>query len=84
MTQAAHEDQQQRQEMQYQRREEELTQQVVDAIQQLRDSGKRVSVQAVGKIVHVSSVGLHYYPKVRAILEDAIAAQHAASKPELD
>src|SRR6266567_3186435 len=80
MTQAANEDQQQRREMRYQEREEEVAQQVVNAIQQLRDSGKRVSVHAVGKIVHLSYVGLHYYPKVRAILESAIAAQPPTSK----
>lgn len=84
MTQTANEDQQQRKEMRYQKREEELAQQVVNAIQQLRDSGKRVSMRAVGNIVHVSSVGLHYYPKVRALLESAIAAQPPTSKLEQD
>jgi hypothetical protein len=44
MTQAANEDQQQRREMLYQEREEELTRQVVNAIQQLQDARKRVSV----------------------------------------
>jgi hypothetical protein len=42
MTQAANEDQQQRREMRYQEREEEPTRQVVNAIQQLQDAGKRV------------------------------------------
>ncbi len=59
MTQSANVDQQQRRDMRYKKREEELAKQVVNAIQQLRDTGSRVSVQAVGKIVHVSSVGLH-------------------------
>ncbi len=80
MTQAAKEDQQQRREMRYQEREEELTRQVVNAIQQLQDAGKRVSVRAVGEIVHLSSVGLHYYPKVRVISGSAITAQLTASK----
>lgn len=84
MTQAANEDQQQRRELRYQKREEELALQVVNAIQQLRDSGRPVSVQAVGKIVHVSSVGLHYYPKVRALLESAMAAQPPTRKSEQD
>lgn len=82
MTQAANEDRQQRKEKRYQKREEELAQQVVNAIQQLRDSGKRISYQAVGNIVHVSSVGLHYYPQIRALLESAIAAQLLARKSE--
>lgn len=82
MTQAAKEDQQQRQEIRFQKREEELAQQVVNAIQQLRDSDKRISNQAVGNIVHLSYTGLHYYPKVRALLESVIAAQPPARKPE--
>jgi hypothetical protein len=82
MTQAANEDQQQRRELSYQKREEELALQVVNAIQKLRDSGKRVSMRAVGNIVHLSYVGLHYYPKVRALLESAIAAQPPTRKLE--
>jgi uncharacterized protein with von Willebrand factor type A (vWA) domain len=84
MTQATNEDQQQRREMRYQKREEELAQQVVNAIQQLRDSGMRVSVQAVGKIVHVTHVGLYHFSKVRSILESAIAAQSSTRKSEQD
>jgi uncharacterized protein with von Willebrand factor type A (vWA) domain len=70
--------------MRYQKREEELAQQVVNAIQQLRDSGMRVSVQAVGKIVHVTHVGLYHFSKVRSILESAIAAQSSTRKSEQD
>jgi transcriptional regulator with XRE-family HTH domain len=75
MTKAANEDQQQRREMFYQEREEELIRKVVNAIQQLQDAGKRISVRAVGEIVHLSHAGLHYYPKVGIILESAITAQ---------
>ena len=80
MTQAANEDQQQLKELRFQKREEELAQQVVNAIQQLRNSGRRVSALAVGKIVHVSSRSLHHYSKVRTLLESAITAQRTASK----
>jgi len=84
MTQSANEDQQQRGEQRYQKQEEELALHVVNAIQQLRDSGKRVSVRAVGNIVHVSYVGLHYYPKVKALLESAIAAQPSTGRTKQD
>lgn len=75
MTQAVNEDRQQRLEIRFQEREDELTWQVVDAIQQLRDAGKKVSVKAVGRSVHVSPVCLLYYPKVSALLESAITTQ---------
>ena len=80
MTRAVKEDRQQRQKIRFQRREEELIQQVVDAIQQLRDAGEQVSVKAVGRSVHVSTVCLLHYPKVSALLQSAIAAQRSASK----
>jgi len=79
MTQAANEDRQQRREMRHQEREEELTQHVDAALQQLRDQNRRITKQAVENLVHVSNI-CSYYPKVRVLLESAIAAQHAASK----
>jgi len=63
MTQAANEDKQQRQERRFQAREEELIQQVIAALQQLRDKNKRISKQAIEKVVHVSDI-CSYYPKV--------------------
>lgn len=84
MTQAANEDQQQQKKLRFQKREEALAQQVVNAIQQLRDSQRRISVQAVGKIVHVSCVCLNHYPMVRTLLESAIAAQLPTRKSEQD
>jgi hypothetical protein len=75
MTQAVKEDRQQRQKIQFQEREEELTRQVVDAIHHLRDAGKQVSVKAVGRSIHVSTICLLYYPKVSALLESAIMEQ---------
>src|SRR6266849_566238 len=80
MTQAANEDKQHRQEHHFQTREEELTQQVVDTIQHLRDAGKQVSVKAVGRSIHASTVCLFYYPKVSALLESAIMAQRSDNK----
>src|SRR5713101_2957035 len=77
MTQAANEDKQQRQEHRFQEREEELTRQVVDAIQHLRDAGKQVSVKAVGRSIHVSTVCLLYYPKVSALQESALLEQRS-------
>jgi ParB-like chromosome segregation protein Spo0J len=75
MTQAANEDKQQRRKMAYREREEQLVRQVVNAIQQLQEAGKRVSIVAVGEIVHLSHAGLCYYPNVRVILNDTIRAK---------
>ncbi len=82
MTQAANEDKQQRQERRFQVREEELTQQVVAALQQLRDQNRRITKRAVGKLVHVSNICL-YYPKVGILIESTIQAQHTAGEHEL-
>ena len=78
ITQAINEDRRQRQEIRFQEREEELSRQVVDAIQQLRERGKQVSVRAVGISLHVSPVCLRYYPRVRYLLEKAIGEQHSS------
>lgn len=81
-TQAANEDKQKRQEQRFQMREDELFQQVGNAIQQLRDSGMRVSVQAVAKIVHASFNSLRRYPMVKTLLKNTIAAQPLTRKSE--
>ena len=75
MTQTANEDKQERQERCFQAREEELTQQVVAALEQLRDQNRRITKRAIGKLVHVSNI-CSYYPKVRILIESAIQAQH--------
>ena len=72
MTQAVIKDKQQRKEKRFQLNEEELAQQVIDAIQRLRREDKRVTYRAVGEIVHLSSFGLGYYPKVKALFENAM------------
>jgi hypothetical protein len=56
--------------LQFQRREEELVQEVIEAIQQLQSVGKRISVGAIAKLVHLSPAALYRYPKVKLILED--------------
>jgi len=83
MTQAASEDKQERQERCFQAREEELTQQVVAALQQLRDQNRRITKRALEKLVHVSNICL-YYPKVRILIEKAIQAQHTANETAVD
>lgn len=72
MTQAASEDKQQRKEKRFQQNEEELAQQVIDAIHRLQREGKRITYRAVGEKVHLSTFGLSYYPKVKALLENAM------------
>ena len=79
ITQAISEDRRQRQKIRFQEREEELSRQVVDAIQQLRERGKQVSVRAVGISLHVSPVCLRYYPRVRYLLEKAIGEQRSSN-----
>ena len=79
MTQAANEDKQQRQELRFRAREEELTQQVIAALQQLRDKNRRISKRAIAKAVNVSNI-CSYYPKVKALIESAIQAQHTTSE----
>ena len=56
MTQAASQDKQERHERRFQLRQEELSQQVVVALQQLRDQNRRITRKAVGKLVHVSNI----------------------------
>jgi hypothetical protein len=80
---AVNEDKQKRQERRFQVREEELTQQVVAALQQLRDQNRRITKRAIEKAVHVSNV-CSRYPKVRVLLESAITAQRTASQSEQD
>ena len=80
MTEAANVDKQRRQERRFKKREEELFQQVVNAIQQLRDSGTRVSLQSVEKTVHVSFNCLRHYPMVKTLLKNTIAAQSVTHK----
>jgi hypothetical protein len=79
MTQAVDEDRQQRQERRFQAREEELTGQVLNALQQLRDQNRPISKKAIEKIVHVSNICL-YYPRVKALIESAIQAQRTANE----
>jgi len=79
MTQAVAEDRQQRNELRFQRREEELLEQVLDAIQQLQNEGKRVTIKDVARKIHVSASILYDYPQVKIILERARIAQRTAS-----
>ena len=79
MTQAVKEDKQQRQERRFQAREEELTQQVVAALQQLRDQNRPITKRAIEKAVHVSNI-CSSYPKVRVLIESAIQVQHTTTE----
>ena len=79
MTQAADEDRQDRQERRFRAREEELTGQVINALQQLRDQNRQISKRAIEKIVHVSNICMHY-PRVKALIESAIQAQRTANE----
>ncbi len=78
MTQAADEDRQQRQEHRFRAREEELTGQVLNALQQLRNQNRQITKKAIENIVHVSNI-CPCYPTVKALIEDAIQAQRSAS-----
>jgi len=80
MTQAANEDKQQRKERRFRAREEELIQQVIAALQQLRDQNRRITKRAIEKAVHVSNICL-YYPKVKVLIEDAMQAQRNTNEP---
>ena len=71
MTQAASQDKQERQERRFQVRQEELSQQVVVALQQLRDQNRKITTRAVEKLVHYSGI-CSRYPKVRDLIESAI------------
>ena len=82
MTQAANEDKQERQERRFQAREEELTQQVVAALQQLRDQNRRITKRAIEKVVHVSNICL-YHPKVRVLIESAMQVQRTTNASAL-
>ncbi len=79
MTQAANEHKQQRRERRFQTREEELTQQVITALQQFRDTNRRISKKAVAKAVGVSNLCSHY-PKVKTLIESAIQAHHTSTE----
>ncbi len=79
MAQAVNEDKQQRQERRFQVREEELTQQVVAALQQLRDQNRRITKRAIEKAVHVSNI-CSYFPKVRVLIESAMQAQYTTTE----
>lgn len=56
--------------LRFHQREEELMQEVLKAIQELQIRKQQLSVSAIAKLVHLSSRGLYYYPRVRAILVD--------------
>ena len=60
-------------------REEELTQQVVVALQQLRDQNRKITKRAVEKLVQYSKI-CSRYPKVRVLIEGAIQAQHTTNE----
>ncbi len=79
MTQAADEDRQQRQERRFRFREEELTRQVINALQQLRDQNRRISKKAIENIVHLSNMCSHY-PTVNTLVETAIQVQRTANE----
>ena len=79
MTQTVSEDKQERQERRFQERQEELTQQVVAALQQLRDQNRQISKRAVEKLVHLSNI-CSRYPKVRVLIESAMQAQHTTNE----
>jgi hypothetical protein len=82
MTQAICEDKQERKERRFQVRQEYLTQQVVVALQQLRDQNRNVTKRAVEKLVHFSNI-CSRYPKVRVLIERAMQAQHTTIESTL-
>jgi hypothetical protein len=81
MTQAVKEDKHKQQEIQFQQREDGLTRQVANAVQQLRDMGKKISVNAVMQYLHVSRSRLLCYPKVTSLLRNAILEHHPVCRP---
>jgi transcriptional regulator with XRE-family HTH domain/uncharacterized membrane protein len=74
VTRVVAEDWRQRKELRFQKREAELIKQVLEAIQQLQNEGKRVTITDVGRKIHVSASILYDYPQVKTILERAITA----------
>lgn len=79
MTQAVSEDKQERQERCFQVRQEELTQQVVVALQQLRDQNRKITKRAVEILVQYSKI-CSRYPKVRVLIEGAMQAQRTITE----
>jgi uncharacterized membrane protein len=74
VTRVVDEDWRQRKELRFQKREAELIKQVLEAIQQLQNEGKRVTISDVGRKIDVSASILYDYPQVKTILERAITA----------
>src|SRR5262249_29457171 len=55
-------------------REEEMTQQVIAALQLLRDNNMRITKKAIEDVVHATHI-CERYPKVKALVESAIRTQ---------
>jgi transcriptional regulator with XRE-family HTH domain len=81
MTQAVSEDKQEQQEHRFQVCQEEMTQQVILALQQLRDQNRKITKRAVEKLVHYSEI-CSRYPKVRVLIESAIQTQRATNESD--
>jgi hypothetical protein len=58
--------------VQTQLREEELVKKVMRAIENLRASGRSVSVRAIVKVVQLSEGALRRYPRVKMILDQVV------------
>ena len=78
ITQAVAEDKQ-LQESRFRAREEEMTQQVIAALQLLRDNNMRISKKAIEDVVHATHI-CERYPKVKALVESAIQTQRTPNE----
>lgn len=78
ITQAVAEDKQ-LQERRFRAQEEEMTQQVIAALQLLRDNNMRISKRAIEDVVHATHI-CERYPKVKALIESAIQTQHTPNE----
>ena len=67
------------QERRFRAREEEMTQQVIAALQLLRDNNMRISKKAIEDVVHATHI-CERYPKVKALIESAIQTQHTPNE----
>ena len=78
ITQAVAEDKQ-IQERRFRAWEEEMTQQVIAALQLLRDNNMRITKKAIENVVHATHI-CERYPKVKALVESAIQTQHTPNE----
>ncbi|MGZ6367321.1 MAG: hypothetical protein ACXWPS_15320, partial [Ktedonobacteraceae bacterium] len=67
------------QERRFRAREEEKMQQVIAAMQFLRDNNMRMTKKAIEDVVHATHI-CERYPKVKALIESAIQTQHTSNE----